>query len=60
MIAELDGRAAHATPFAFEKDRPRDRALQGGGWRVVRVTWRQLHEDADALARDLGTILRCG
>ena len=41
---ELDGRAAHATPAAFEADRERDRVLQAAGWRVVRVTWRQLTE----------------
>ena len=41
---ELDSRAAHATPAAFETDRERDRVLQTAGWRVVRVTWRQLTE----------------
>jgi hypothetical protein len=45
LIAELDGFAFHATRRAFEQDRARDRRLQAYGWRVVRITWRQLHED---------------
>jgi hypothetical protein len=57
LIVELDGRAVHATTQAFERDRARDRALQAAGWRVVRVTWRQLHDDPDALAADLRGLL---
>ena len=60
VIVELDGRAAHSTAISFETDRARDRAMQAAGWQVVRVTWRQLHEDAEALARDLHRILRAG
>jgi hypothetical protein len=58
VVVELDGRATHATSAAFERDRSRDRALQAAGWRVVRVTWRQLHEDVEALAADLRRIVR--
>jgi very-short-patch-repair endonuclease len=57
LIVELDGRAAHARRSAFESDRARDRALQAAGWRVVRVTWAQLHTAPDALERDLRTLL---
>jgi Protein of unknown function (DUF559) len=57
VIVELDGHASHATGAAFERDRARDRILQAAGWRVVRITWRQLHEEADALASDLGKLL---
>jgi len=53
LIVELDGRATHATRSAFENDRARDRALTAAGWRVIRITWRQLHDDAAALTRDL-------
>ena len=57
LIVELDGRSFHTTAIAFERDRARDRALQMAGWRVIRVTWRQLREESEALARDLRTLL---
>ena len=53
LIVELDGYAAHRTRHAFEEDRESDRLLQLAGFRVVRVTWRQLHQDRRSLARDL-------
>jgi very-short-patch-repair endonuclease len=58
LIVELDSRAVHETPKAFERDRARDRALHAAGWRVVRVTWRQLHRDANRLEADLRMLLR--
>jgi REase_MTES_1575 len=57
LIVELDGHATHATAAGFERDRARDRALHANGWRVVRITWRQLHEEPDAVARDLERLL---
>lgn len=59
LIVELDGRQTHGLARAFEDDRLRDRAAVAAGWRVVRVTWRQLHHDADALERDLRMMLGC-
>jgi very-short-patch-repair endonuclease len=53
MAVELDGNATHATRSAFESDRARDRALVAGGWRVMRITWRQLLDEPEALTRDL-------
>jgi very-short-patch-repair endonuclease len=58
LIVELDGRAAHGTSAAFERDRARDRTLNTSGWRVVRVTWRQLREEPEALAADLVKMLQ--
>jgi very-short-patch-repair endonuclease/predicted transcriptional regulator of viral defense system len=58
LIAELDGHASHATTAGFERDRARDRALQAKGWSVIRITWRQLHEEPAAVARDLKRLLR--
>ena len=58
VMVELDGRAAHGTRRAFEKDRERDRLLQAEGWRVVRVTWRQLRNDAPGVVADLRMLLR--
>jgi very-short-patch-repair endonuclease len=57
LIAELDGRAFHDTDRAFERDRARDRALLLAGWRIIRVTWRQLHVGTEGLARDLTTLI---
>jgi len=57
VVVELDGRAAHATMAAFERDRARDRALNAEGWRVVRITWRQLHDDRRSVATDLLKLL---
>ena len=57
VIVELDGRAVHGTREAFEKDRERDRILLAEGWRVTRVTWRQLHDDEGGVAADLRRLL---
>ena len=57
LVVELDGHAFHATRASFEADRARDRTLQAKGWTVIRITYRQLRDEADALARDLRTLL---
>jgi very-short-patch-repair endonuclease len=54
LIVELDGYAAHRTRRAFEADRAKARALTVAGWRVVRMTPRQL---TDELAADLSALL---
>ena len=53
LIVELDGRGAHNTDRAIERDKRRDRLLAASGWLVVRVTWRQLHREPVELERDL-------
>jgi very-short-patch-repair endonuclease len=58
LIAELDGHHTHATSMAFERDRARDRALSVEGWRVIRITWRQLRDQAQELEEDLRVLLR--
>jgi very-short-patch-repair endonuclease len=57
LIVELDGHAVHGTRRAFEADRERDRLLVGDGWRVVRITWRQLRDDGPAIADELRAML---
>jgi very-short-patch-repair endonuclease len=57
LVVELDSRRYHHTADAFERDRRRDRALTLAGWRVIRVTWRQLHHEREALVGDLRTLL---
>lgn len=58
LIVELDGHAFHRTRQAFERDRAKDRALTAAGWRVIRVTWSQLHDEPEGLGRDLRAALR--
>ncbi|MDX6690350.1 MAG: hypothetical protein QOG15_1807 [Solirubrobacteraceae bacterium] len=57
VIVELDGYQTHGTRGRFEADRARDRALQVAGWRVIRITWRQLHDRPLELAADLRVLL---
>jgi Transcriptional regulator, AbiEi antitoxin/Protein of unknown function (DUF559) len=56
LIVELDGHEAHGTRSAFESDRERDRRMQAAGWRVIRITSRQLRTPKP-LARDLRRLL---
>jgi hypothetical protein len=57
LVVELDGAAAHHTRHAFESDRARDRRAVASGYRVVRITWRQLDEDGPQLATELRRLL---
>lgn len=58
LIVELDGGFVHKTWRASERDRERDRLLMTDGWRVVRITWRQIRDDAPAVIADLRRLLR--
>lgn len=58
LIVELDGRFVHGTWRTSERDREKDRLLIADGWRVVRITWRQLRDDAPAVMADLRRLLR--
>jgi very-short-patch-repair endonuclease len=58
LIVELDGGFVHKTWRSSERDRERDRLLMADGWRVVRITWRQLRDDAAAVIADLRRLLR--
>jgi very-short-patch-repair endonuclease len=42
LVVEVDGFAFHSTPAAFERDRGRDAKLTAAGFRVLRLTWRQI------------------
>lgn len=57
VVVELDGRTVHGTRKAFDADRERDRIFVANGWRVVRVTWRQLTTSPGRLVRDLRRVL---
>ena len=57
VAVELDSRGIHGTRKKFESDRRRDRILVAEGWRTMRVTWRQLQEEPQDIARDLRSAL---
>jgi hypothetical protein len=49
VIVETDGRETHETPEAFQSDRRRDQFLTAAGYRVLRVTWKQIHSEREAV-----------
>lgn len=57
LIVELDGFAFHRGRASFEDDRRRDRALAVAGWRVVRITYRQIVEQPERVIDDLRRLL---
>jgi hypothetical protein len=50
VIFELDSRRWHNTRDGFESDRERTNALVLAGWRVIRITWRMLHDHPERVA----------
>ena len=57
VIVEVDGFAFHGTRAAFERDRAKDRALQAAGYVVLRITWRQLVDEPEAVIAALAAAL---
>lgn len=57
LVVEVDGYAFHATRAAFERDRGRDAALAAAGFRVMRVTWRQVTDEPEAVVARLAAAL---
>jgi very-short-patch-repair endonuclease len=49
LVVEIDGYAYHSDRQAFEGDRSRDATLAAHGYRVIRVTWRQLRDAPTAV-----------
>lgn len=58
LAVEVDGGATHLTRRAFEEDRRRDRRLAVKGIQVLRVTWRDLHENQADVAAQLAAVLK--
>lgn len=57
LIVEADSRRVHGTVAAFEKDRRRDQRLAAAGWTVIRVTWRQVLDEPEAIGGTVRTLL---
>jgi len=49
LVVEVDGFAVHGTRVAFERDRRRDARLLLAGYRVIRLTWRQLTRERSSV-----------
>jgi very-short-patch-repair endonuclease len=58
LVVEVDGFRFHSSRTAFERDRLRDAELAAMGFRVVRVTWRQLVDGPQGVSTRIATALR--
>ena len=57
QVVELDGWEVHGTRSAFRADRKRDRILRVAGYEVTRLSWAQLDDEPEAVARDLRMLI---
>jgi len=57
LVVEIDSWAFHSMRRSFEGDRRRDQLLVGKGWRVIRITARQLRYGPHAVVATLATAL---
>jgi very-short-patch-repair endonuclease len=48
-VVEADSRRHHGIEVAFERDHRRDRELLAACYGVLRVTWREVEREADAV-----------
>jgi very-short-patch-repair endonuclease len=60
LIVEIDGYTFHSSRGAFERDRRRDAELGALGLRVIRVTWRRLVDESEALVANLAVATASG
>jgi very-short-patch-repair endonuclease len=58
LIVEINGFAFHSSRTAFERDRRRDAELAALGYRVIRVTWRQIVDRPEAVIARIAGALR--
>ncbi|MGN6255643.1 MAG: DUF559 domain-containing protein [Solirubrobacterales bacterium] len=58
LVVETDGGGTHETPVAFQRDRHRDQLLVAAGYRVMRVTWKQMHGDLEGVVARISRALK--
>jgi very-short-patch-repair endonuclease len=56
-VVEFDSFTFHGDRAAFERDRHRDGVLQALGHAVVRITWRQLTDEPEAVVALIARML---
>jgi very-short-patch-repair endonuclease len=57
LVVEMDSWEFHGHRSAFERDRSRDAAMQAAGYRVIRLTHRQLETEAPRITAQLRAML---
>ncbi len=57
LVVEMDSWEFHSHRAAFESDRARDAAMQAAGFRVIRLTHRQLEAEAPRITTQLHKLL---
>lgn len=60
LIIEVDSRAHHTEADAYESDRRRDRRLLARGFIVLRLSYRQIHDEWPEIRRAILQIVRRG
>jgi hypothetical protein len=58
LVIETDGRRYHRGSVVFESDRRKDQRLMLAGWRVTRITYRQVTREPQRIAALVTTLLR--
>jgi very-short-patch-repair endonuclease len=57
LVVEVDGYRYHRTRAKFERDRRKDTRLLLAGYRVLRITWRQLTREPEAVIATIAAAL---
>ncbi len=57
VIVQTDGWKSHRTWWAFQNDRRNDQRLIAAGYQVIRITYKQIQEEADRLVALISTML---
>jgi very-short-patch-repair endonuclease len=57
LVVEVDGYRSHGTRPQFERDRTKDGQLLLAGYRVLRVTWRQLTHEPEVVVATIAAAL---
>jgi very-short-patch-repair endonuclease len=57
LVVEVDGYRFHSSRASFERDRRRDADLTTRGLRVIRITWRRIVREPEALVARVATAL---
>jgi very-short-patch-repair endonuclease len=57
LVVEVDGHAFHSNRPQRERDSRRDRDLAVHGYLVLRVTWRQIDREPEALVARIAALL---